>query len=108
MSNTLAEKKLAAKRSVILEGVIAGAIGATVVAIWFLIVDLVQARPFQVPAALGHWALPQSRAMGLPSWLLISVGNILAALAMGWFLWHSHPLLGRQLDHALSGRDGAV
>lgn len=156
-----------------LEGTIAGVIGATVVAVWFLGVDFFQGRPFQAPAALGHgllhatglsgtdsfvWnviaytlfhyaafiiagiavaailrradshpallagafllfvvfeagflvlttVLPASRAVGLPSWLLISVANILAALAMGAFLWRSHPALGRQLDHALSGRE---
>ena len=152
----------------------AGAIGATVVVIWFLIVDVVQGRPLQVPAALGHallhatglagpdsfatnvlaytlfhylafmvaglvaavivrradsqpailagafllfvafevgflvltTVLPQSRAVGLPSWILSSVANVLAALAMGRFLWRSHPLLGRHFDHALGGRDG--
>ncbi|HJU72265.1 MAG TPA: hypothetical protein VJ717_00855 [Gemmatimonadaceae bacterium] len=36
------------------EGVITGAIGATAVAIWFLIVDLVSGQPFHTPATLGE------------------------------------------------------
>ena len=35
------------------EGIIAGLIGATSIAIWFLIVDTVAGRPFQTPAVLG-------------------------------------------------------
>lgn len=35
------------------EGLVAGAIGAAVVAGWFLLFDLVQGRPFFTPAALG-------------------------------------------------------
>jgi len=35
------------------EGIIAGVIGATVIAVWFLIVDLLQGRPFYTPMVLG-------------------------------------------------------
>jgi len=160
-------------RSVVMEGVFAGVLGATSVAVWFLIVDLIRGRAFLVPAALGHGLLhatglagtdafatnvvaytafhyaaflvvgvvaalilrradtqpsvlagafllfvvfevgflvlttilPASRALGLPSWLLVSTGNVIAAAAMGAYLWRSHPLLTRHLDRALSGRD---
>jgi len=36
------------------DGVIAGLIGAAVIAIWFFIVDAVSGRPFFTPATLGH------------------------------------------------------
>jgi hypothetical protein len=36
------------------EGVVAGLIGAAVVAVWFLVIDLIQQSPFQTPAVL--WA----------------------------------------------------
>jgi putative oxidoreductase len=36
------------------DGVIAGLIGASVIAVWFLIVDVVSGRPFFTPATLGH------------------------------------------------------
>jgi len=158
-------------RSIVAEGVVAGVIGASTVALWFLVVDAVRGRPFLVPAALGHGllhasglagadsfatnvvayslfhyavfalvgilaalvlrraetqptvlagafllfvafelgflvltvALPQSRAIGLPSWLLVSIGNLAAAAAMGVYLWRSHPALTHQLDRALGG-----
>lgn len=160
-------------RSVFMDGVIAGFLGATSGALWFLIVDLIRGRAFLVPAALGHGLLhatglarldsfttnvlaytafhyaaffvigviaalilrraethpsvlagafllfvvfelgflvltailPQSRALGLPSWLLVSVGNIIAAISMGAYLWRSYPMVTRHLDRALSGRD---
>jgi hypothetical protein len=36
------------------EGVITGAIGATAVAIWFLVVDIIGGQPFYTPATLGE------------------------------------------------------
>lgn len=42
------------RRSVIREGTIAGLLGATAVAAWFLIVDAARGAPLQVPSALGH------------------------------------------------------
>ena len=42
-----------AERSVLREGVIAGLIGAAVVAVWFLIFDIARGRPFLTPGLLG-------------------------------------------------------
>lgn len=42
------------QRSVIGEGTVAGMLGATAVAVFFLIVDYARGRPFLVPAGLGH------------------------------------------------------
>ena len=44
---------MASNHNVVREGIIAGAIGATSVALWFLIVDTVAGRPFHTPAYLG-------------------------------------------------------
>lgn len=35
------------------EGIIAGVIGATIIAVWFLVLDIAQGRPFYTPAMLG-------------------------------------------------------
>lgn len=151
-----------------LQGVVAGLIGATVVAAWFLIVDTLAGRPFHTPAALASALLLgvegeiQIRtslglvtaytivhvaafiAAGLmlsalaayleraPSrvllvalalillealvvatlmlgaeWALGSLGvgaitaaNVLAAAAMGWYLWRTHRALPERLRHA--------
>jgi hypothetical protein len=41
------------KGSVYVEGAIAGIIGASVIALWFLVLDIVQGRPFHTPTVLG-------------------------------------------------------
>ena len=43
----------APQRSVLREGVVAGIIGAAVVAVWFLLFDVARGRPFLTPALLG-------------------------------------------------------
>ena len=40
-------------RHTILEGVIGGTIGAVVIAVWFLCIDVSMGQPFQTPALLG-------------------------------------------------------
>ncbi|MGQ0641800.1 MAG: hypothetical protein ACT4P6_13710 [Gemmatimonadaceae bacterium] len=42
------------KYQTIREGVITGVIGATAVAVWFFIVDMVGGQPFHTPATLGE------------------------------------------------------
>lgn len=42
-----------ADRSVLREGIVAGLIGAAVVALWFLIFDILRGRPFLTPGLLG-------------------------------------------------------
>lgn len=42
------------RRSVLVEGSIAGLLGAGAVAVWFLIVDAARGVPLLVPSALGH------------------------------------------------------
>lgn len=43
----------AAERSILREGVVAGLIGATVVAVWFLVFDIARGQPLLTPALLG-------------------------------------------------------
>ena len=146
---------------VVREGIICGLIGATVVAAWFLVLDLLRGRPFFTPAALGSalflgsttvetvsieaatvigytvlhvlafavtgflaaaiitaaddtppliigavmfFAVFEAFFMGLLAmvaefllgsltWWTIAVGNVMAAVAMGWYLWEHHPKL---------------
>ena len=163
------------RRSVLRDAVVAGVIGATSVALWFLVLDLIAGQPFETPAALGrsligvlgpagsegmavhvivytlfHYAaffvvalvaslivhLGEERQPGLlagamilfvafeigftvlasiltyysgfqgnHSWVAVAVGNLIAALAMGVYLWRRHPALGRRLSAALQGED---
>ena len=155
---------------VLREGLIAGFIGATVVAVWFLVVDLVAGQAFFTPATLGrallsvlgpatagetvlgavvvytifHYAafvvvgliavvvvhvaetepsvlagflilfvvfelafhglvalLQQTTALGALAWYQVLAGNLLAATAMGTYLWRAHPALREELRHAM-------
>lgn len=160
-------------RSIVTEGLIAGLLGATTVALWFLIVDFVRGRPFLVPAALGHAlvhaigaarnegavahilvytvfhyiafavvgvlaaailrraethvsvlagafllfvifeigfyllsaVIAESPSLGAAGWYFVALGNLIAAVVMGTYLWRAHPGLGARLDDALSGRE---
>jgi len=146
---------------VVREGIICGLIGATVVATWFLVIDLLRGRLFFTPAALGSalflgsttvetvsieaatvigytvlhvlafavtgflaaaiitaaddtppliigavmfFVVFEAFFMGLLAmvaefllgslvWWTIAVGNVMAAVAMGWYLWEHHPKL---------------
>jgi hypothetical protein len=61
-----------ATRSVLREGIVAGLIGAAVVAVWFLLFDLARGRPFLTPGLLGGAVF-----RGVPSGLEITVANVL-------------------------------
>lgn len=157
--------------SILREGAVAGIIGATVVAVWFLVVDMVSNELFHTPDLLGrsvlsifgstaddsrfmvvslytlfHYGafilagmlavavvhaglressvlagalilfvafelgfygmmalLSQSDAIGSLAWYQIGLANLLAAVAMGTYLWRTHPRLGGQFAHALGG-----
>lgn len=49
--------------------------------------------------------LAEAPAGGTLSAVAVAIGNILAALVMGTYLWRAHPALKGELDLALSGRE---
>lgn len=147
------------------EGVIAGLLGASAIAVWFLIVDVVARQPFFTPAMLGSalffgiddpaavdiavgpvltysmvhvlsfvvvglvasalacqaerspstlflavvlfavfgfgfftiWTILGPPILGVLAWWSVAIGNGIAALAMGYYLWQRHPRLREQL-----------
>ena len=161
------------RHNAVREGIIAGVLGATAVALWFLIVDTISGRPFYTPAVLGsgllgvlgpagsegafahvavytlfHYAafclvgivltfiihhaeiepavlagllilfvafetgfygltalLSQADLLGNLAWYQIAIGNLLAALSMGTYLWRAHPSLRSEFSHALGGTE---
>ena len=60
-------------RPVLRDGVIAGLIGATVVAVWFLIFDIARGRPLLTPALLGSAVF---EGITDPSQVVVSVGPV--------------------------------
>jgi hypothetical protein len=63
-----------AQRSVLKEGIVAGLVGATVVAVWFLLFDAARGRPFLTPALLGAAVF---QGLTDPATLQISAGPVL-------------------------------
>src|SRR5919198_272339 len=63
-----------ARRSVLREGIVAGLIGAVVVAVWFLLFDLARGRPLLTPGLLGAAVF---RGVTTPVGLEITVANVL-------------------------------
>jgi hypothetical protein len=159
------ERRAPVSLTVYLEGIRAGLVGASIIAVWFLVVDTLAGRPFYTPAVLGQalfhgeaaiqgpapiepslemvagftWVhylvflligIGAARLMALAernsnlgfgivlffavfefgfllasmifadsvmerlAWPAVVVGNLLAAIGMGWVLWRGH----RQLD----------
>lgn len=161
------------QRPVLQEGAIAGVLGATAVAAWFFVIDLLRGNPFLVPAGLGHAMLhmigvtgaegrvapvvaytvlhyaafvltgivaalifrgaerhpsvlvgallllvvfeiaffafssviARVSSLGTPGWLLVSVGNLIAAVVMGVYLWRTNPGAATRLNASLRGED---
>ena len=151
------------------EVVIAGIIGATAVALWFLIVDMANGRLFYTPNMLGgavisvlgsaegtatnviaytllHYfafmvigviavavlhasdrqpamligllilfvafqlgfygftaLMAEATDFGNIAWYQIGLANLVAALAMGWYLFRGHPAVMGRLRHVLAG-----
>jgi hypothetical protein len=156
------------------DGIVAGLLGATAVAVWFFVGDLIRQQPFRTPIGLGrgllsvlgpgkddsavvlvigytifhylafiavglfaamivHLAerepsvlagalilfvateigfyalsavLAESPFFGTLSWIQVSLGNLIAAVVMGTYLWRTHPELKRELDFSLGGSEG--
>ena len=63
-----------AERSVLREGIVAGLIGAAVVAIWFFVFDLLRGHPFLTPTLLGSFVF---FGVSTPAGLAPAVGPIL-------------------------------
>ena len=42
-------------------------------------------------------ALVVTPLLGELAWINVAVGNLIAAVGMGWYLWHSHPAIGEGL-----------
>jgi putative oxidoreductase len=157
--------------AVLHDGVIAGVIGASTVAVWFFIVDLIAGHPLFTPDTLGRalfsvtgpvalhqsatfiaaytifhyaafivagimaasvidWAgqepsmvlfavlifvafeigfyafvaiLQHSTPLGALAWYQVLIGNVIATVAMCWYLWRARPVLREQFAHAMDG-----
>jgi hypothetical protein len=79
---TLAENLMGPWIGVVREGVIAGIIGALIVAAWFMIADLVNGQPFHTPALLGAIIF---NGLSQPGPVTASLALVLAYSALHFF-----------------------
>ena len=63
------------------EGIVAGLIGAATIAIWFLILDMIQGRPLYTPTVLGTALFRGGAGLASPESLRPSFELVL------WFTW---------------------
>ena len=50
-------------------------------------------------------ALQESPFLGALGWGQVATGNLIAAAAMGAYMWRTHPELKGELSYALGGRE---
>jgi hypothetical protein len=160
---------MAAKNAVVREGISAGLIGATAIALWFAILDAIQGHVLDTPAMLGSslgslflqgqvpgraagfllytvfhfslfcgigllfaWVVDKAEAVpsafigfaglfvafevgwigwtsvlaegfGDLTWAQVFVANLIAAAAMGLYMWRQHPALPARVSAVLAG-----
>ena len=78
------------------EGIVAGLIGAATIAIWFLILDAIEGRPFYTPTVLGTALFRGGAGLTSPENLPASFELVL------WFTW-VHVLVFIVIGGAASG-----
>jgi hypothetical protein len=162
---------MATRNDVVREGVSAGLIGATAIAVWFGILDAVQGKIFATPVLLGNslgtlflqgeepsqaaafllytvfhfalfcaiglvfawvvekaesvpsaligfaglfvafevgwigWTMVLSEGFGSLTWAQVFVANLIAAGAMGLYMWRQHPALPARVSAAMAGQE---
>jgi hypothetical protein len=59
------------------DGIVAGVIGATVIALWFLIIDASNGQPFYTPTVLGTALFKGGAGLDAPESLTVSLDTVL-------------------------------
>jgi hypothetical protein len=51
------------------------------------------------------WSSIMAPVFGTLTWYQVAIGNLIAAVVMGVYLWRTHPYLRKNIDVALGARD---
>jgi len=75
------------KRQIIIDGIIAGLLGAAAVALWFLVFDASRGRAFETPALLAAVLLHGASGADVPviTWSLVAQYSVLHVIAFALF-----------------------
>ena len=49
------------------------------------------------------WTVVLARGFGNLTWLQVFIANLIAAAAMGWYMWRQHPTLPKRVTEELAG-----
>lgn len=91
--------------SVVREGVVAGVLGATAVAVWFFVVDLIGGRPLFTPGTLGEGLLsvfgrsPETQAMNVIAYTIFHYAVFVLVGVIAVILVHA----GERMPSVLAG-----
>ena len=91
--------------SIVREGVIAGVLGATAVAVWFFVVDLIGGRPLFTPNTLGEGLLsifgrsPEARAVNIIAYTIFHYAAFILVGLIAVVLVHT----GERIPSVLAG-----
>lgn len=91
--------------SVVREGVVAGLLGATAVAVWFFVVDLIGGRPLFTPGTLGEGLLsvfgrsPETQAMNVIAYTIFHYAVFILVGIIAVILVHA----GERMPSVLAG-----
>ena len=69
------------------EGLIAGTLGAVTIALWFLILDLLQGAPLYTPNVLGTALFHGEVGFDMPAHLPLSLGRVVAFTGGLWLVF---------------------
>ena len=93
------------EHSIVREGLIAGFLGATAVAVWFFVVDLIGGRPLFTPNTLGEGLLsifgrsPESRAVNIIAYTIFHYAAFTLVGMLAVVLVHT----GERIPSVLAG-----
>lgn len=72
----------------------------TILAAAFILFVVLELAFYGFVSLLAHTLLQEL------AWYSVAIGNVLAAAAMGTYLWRRHPALAEDFSYSLSGKEG--
>jgi hypothetical protein len=69
------------------EGIVAGTLGAAVIAVWFLILDVIQGRPLFTPTVLGTALFKGAEELATPESLAVSLHLVVWFTFVHWLVF---------------------
>jgi hypothetical protein len=82
-----AVEQASADTRVYTEGIVAGLIGATAIAIWFLVIDVVNGHPFYTPTVLNAAFLRGGEGLSAPESIPITLESVLGFTWMHYLVF---------------------